>query len=154
MQPLTGTAPPKPTQAAGLVLAENLYSVTRRTFPRRHRLVKHEVLALLHDGARFSRQEFVIKLDGNGFGHGRIAISVPKRILKFAVDRNLVKRAIREEFRQNAVRLLPVDLLVTLRSSGTRPLGERRIHKRRQRQLRTTLVQLLSEVSRRFNVVN
>ncbi len=107
---------------------------------------------MLNDGARFSRQEFVIKLDGNRFGHGRIAISVPKRILKFAVDRNLVKRAVREEFRQNAVRALPVDLLVTLRSPATRQPGERRIRKQRQ-QLRKTLAQLLSEVSRRFGVV-
>lgn len=144
--------PPKPTPVAGLVLPERVYSGTRRTFRRQHRLVKHEVIALLNDGARFSRQDFVIKLDGNRFGHGRIAISVPKRILKFAVDRNLVKRAVREEFRQNAVRALPVDLLVTLRSPATRQPGERRIRKQRQ-QLRKTLAQLLSEVSRRFGVV-
>lgn len=108
---------------------------------------------MLQDGARFNRQELVIKVDGNGFGHGRIAISVPKRILKFAVDRNLVKRAIREEFRQNAARALPVDLLVMLRSPATRLPGERRIHRQEQRQLRTTLAQLLSEVSRRFGLV-
>ena len=110
------------------------------------------MIALLSGGTRFSRQEFVIKLDENRVGYGRIAIAVPKRILKFAVDRNQVKRAIREEFRQNAVRALPVDLLVTVRKSATWPPDERRTH-RRQRQLRTTLAQLLTEVSCRFGVV-
>lgn len=110
------------------------------------------MIALLNGGARFSRQEFVIKLDENRRGYGRIAITVPKRILKFAVDRNQVKRAIREEFRQSAVRALPVDLLVTVRNSATLPPGECRTH-RRQHQLRTTLAQLLSEASRRFGVV-
>ena len=129
------------------------HSGTLRCFRRQHRLVKRDVIALLHDGARFSRQELVIKFDGNGFGHGRIAITVPKRVLKSAVDRNLVKRAIREEFRQNTARALPVDLLVMLRSAATRSPGESRIHRGEQRQLRTTFAQLLSEVARRFGPV-
>ena len=44
----------------------------------------------------------------------RIAIAVPKRLLKLAVSRNAVKRWIREAFRSHAVRQNAVDVLVTL----------------------------------------
>lgn len=47
-------------------------------------------------------------------GYARLAIAVPKRILNSAVDRNHVKRAIRECFRRHDLRFLPVDLLVSL----------------------------------------
>ncbi len=44
----------------------------------------------------------------------RIAIAVPKRLLKSAVLRNKIKRWIRESFRQHAVRSIGVDMLITL----------------------------------------
>lgn len=44
----------------------------------------------------------------------RIAIAVPKRLLKKAVDRNLVKRWIREALRQHGARLIAADILLTL----------------------------------------
>ncbi len=44
----------------------------------------------------------------------RIALAVPKRQLKRAVDRNLVKRILRETFRQHQVRDAGTDILVTL----------------------------------------
>ncbi len=119
-------------------------------FRREHRLAKHDVLGLLRDGARLSRAEFAVKLDENSGSGGRIAIAVPKRILKRAIDRNIVKRLIREEFRQNALRALPVDLLVTLRATaGVRP-GEHATGKRQRRQLQSSLRQIFSDVSLRF----
>ena len=44
----------------------------------------------------------------------RIAIAVPKRLLKKAVDRNLVKRWFREALRLHSVRLVSADMLLTL----------------------------------------
>jgi len=46
--------------------------------------------------------------------HARIAISVPKRLLKSAVDRNQFKRWVRESFRRHEIRALPVDMLISL----------------------------------------
>lgn len=53
----------------------------------------------------------------------RIALAVPKRLLKRAVDRNRVKRILREAFRQHAVRHAGLDTLVTL-SGVTQPVGK------------------------------
>jgi ribonuclease P protein component len=44
----------------------------------------------------------------------RLAIAVPKRLLKKAVERNLVKRWIREALRQHTARKIPMDVLLTL----------------------------------------
>lgn len=44
----------------------------------------------------------------------RIAIAVPKRLLKKAADRNLVKRWIREALRLHDARVVAVDVLLTL----------------------------------------
>ncbi len=44
----------------------------------------------------------------------RLAIAVPKRVLKKSVDRNLVKRWMREALRQHHGRAACVDLLLTL----------------------------------------
>ncbi len=46
----------------------------------------------------------------------RIAIAVPKRLLKSAVSRNTVKRWIREAFRLHPVRERQVDMLIKLES--------------------------------------
>ncbi|MBC7622192.1 MAG: ribonuclease P protein component [Aeromicrobium sp.] len=44
----------------------------------------------------------------------RIALAVPKRQLKRAVDRNRAKRILREIFRQHAIRSTPLEMLVTI----------------------------------------
>ena len=126
---------------------------TGKGFRRKHRLLKHDVLSLLRDGARLARAEVVIKLNENTHTIGRIAIAVPKRILKRAIDRNRVKRVIREEFRHHVLRAVPVDMLVTLGSvAGVRP-GEHAMGKHQRQLLRGTLAQLFRDVSRRFGRV-
>ena len=91
--------------------------------------------------------ELALKLGENPFGHARLAIAVPKRIVKSAVDRNRVKRAIREQFRQHEIRSSPVDILVTLRHIG---LDKPRKHGSIRCQLRKTFAKLLGDISQRF----
>ena len=121
-------------------------------FRHQHRLVKHQVVALLNSGARFSRVELSLKVGENSFGQGRIAVAVPKRLLKFAVDRNRVKRVIREQFRQHQIRACPVDVLVTLQRQLTATKKPRRINKSERGQLQANFTQLLHEVLQRFGV--
>ena len=125
---------------------------SNRRFPHERRLIKQEVVILLESGARFNRGEFALRLGQNTAGLGRLAISVPKRILKRATDRNYIKRVIREEFRQHEVRARPVDVLITLRSHTSAGLVESGGPGENQRRRRDMLRDLLTEVSRRFGV--
>jgi ribonuclease P protein component len=50
----------------------------------------------------------------SGERSARIAISVPKRLMKAAIDRNRFKRIVREVFRSHDIRGRPIDMLVLL----------------------------------------
>lgn len=150
MQRAAGIAQGVPTLVPEAPPAVSCRLVAHARFCRQHRLVKHEVEALLGHGARLSRPPLALKLNENKAGQGRIAIAVPKRVLKRAVDRNKVKRMIREQFRQHGARKLPVDILFTLQSQLTGRADIRNTDKHARRQLREVLKQLLGDVSRRF----
>jgi len=122
----------------------------RSAFRRQHRLIKREVVALLRDGARLASANLVVKLGENKFGSGRLAIAVPKKILKRAVDRNRVKRVIRESFRLHTARDFPVDLLVTLQSWPKAAADGGIFAMPVRRQLRQTAKQLFAGICQRF----
>lgn len=52
----------------------------------------------------------------NSLGHARIGITVPKKRVKKACERNRVKRLIRESFRQNQLTLPNTDIVVVGKS--------------------------------------
>jgi len=58
--------------------------------------------------------DFAAAANTTAAGVARVALAVPKRQLKRAVDRNRVKRILRETFRQHQVRGAGIDILVTL----------------------------------------
>ena len=147
---LRSVAPPKVAQIMDPSQDGIRWLGVRKHLRRRHRLLKHDVLPLLREGAHLGRAEIVIKLNENTQTFGRIAIAVPKRILKRAVDRNSVKRVIREEFRQHVLRAAPVDMLVTLRSVEGVRHGEHAMGRQQRQQLRATLAHLFRDISRRF----
>jgi ribonuclease P protein component len=51
----------------------------------------------------------------NGQRHPRLGLAIARKTLRRAVDRNRVKRLIRESFRLNAGRLPAVDIVVLAR---------------------------------------
>ena len=138
-----------PTLASGSSSDGTVRSGRHHHFRRQHRLVQRDVVPLLRDGARLNQAEFALKLGGNSFRQGRIAIAVPKRILKSAVDRNYIKRLIREQFRQHVVRSSPVDVLITLRGEVSSKKATGRTLRESSYRLRATLTQLFTNVSRR-----
>lgn len=68
---------------------------------------------------RFSEQNLVALCRHNDIGHARLGISVPKRAIKFASDRNTVKRVIRESFRRRQAQLDSLDIVVVVKIPGS-----------------------------------
>lgn len=62
----------------------------------------------------------------------RLAVAVPKRLLKRAVDRNLVKRWMREALRQHPTRMISMDVLLTLAAKVNLKLAGEKTRVRRQ----------------------
>ena len=54
----------------------------------------------------------------NDFGHARLGLAISKRVSKRAVERNRIKRLLRESFRRVRHRLPAVDLMVMAREQA------------------------------------
>ena len=148
MQNVAGDGPNEPTRGSEPPTGGG--APVRSAFRRQHRLVKRDVVGLLREGARLAKANLVVKLSENKFGSGRLAIAIPKRILKRAVDRNRVKRVIRESFRRHRARVMPVDLLVTLHSRPKGATGAVITGKPMRHLLRLTAKQLFADIFQRF----
>jgi ribonuclease P protein component len=74
----------------------------RHTLPKKERLCgKTGISKLLADGRHGNIPGFrFCYLAENGLGYNRIMVSVPKKMFKRAVKRNLLKRRIRESWRK------------------------------------------------------
>jgi ribonuclease P protein component len=78
---------------------------------------------------KLSRKYLLALSHPNQQSHARLGIIVAKRYLKLAVDRNRLRRIIRESFRQHKETLKGLDIIVLLRSECT-PLGDRKALRR------------------------
>ena len=89
-------------------------------FRKSQRLASGAVAATLKTGTAGRSDRFRLSARPNALPYARLALVVPKRYAPRAVDRNRVRRLIREVFRLNQRRLAGEDLVVRL----TMPLGE------------------------------
>ena len=64
------------------------------------------------EGKRVSDALFTVVASANGLGHARLGLSVGIRAAGNAVNRNRVKRVVRERFRLSQQELPPVDVVV------------------------------------------
>ena len=82
-------------------------------FPRHARLLKpDEYSRVFKNPIRSSDRLFTILAVSNEITHARLGLAISKKNAKRAVDRNRIKRHIRESFRLNMHTMPAIDLVV------------------------------------------
>ena len=71
--------------------------------------------ALRTSSGRAGGRCFHLRYRDNGLGHARLGLAISKRVSKRAVERNRIKRLLRESFRRVQHQLPSVDLMVMAR---------------------------------------
>jgi ribonuclease P protein component len=67
-------------------------------------------------GKRLGNEFFTVNAQANGLGCARLGMSIAARILRRAVDRNRVRRQIRESFRVHQLGLPAIDIVIGARA--------------------------------------
>lgn len=85
-------------------------------FPRSHRLTtKAQYQSVFDQSAKANQKHLLVLYKPNQKPNGRLGLLVGKRAVSDAVDRNRIKRTIRESFRLNQERLKGFDVIVIAR---------------------------------------
>lgn len=61
---------------------------------------------------------FHLRYASNALGHARLGLAISKRVSKRAVERNRIKRLVRESFRHVRLQLPAVDVMVMAREQA------------------------------------
>lgn len=61
---------------------------------------------------------FTLLATHNGFGHPRIGLAIAKKMIRKAVDRNVIKRTVRESFRLQQQSIGSIDIVVLARKEA------------------------------------
>ena len=113
----------------------------RLTFPAPRRLRhKPEFVAAYERGRRFGNGFFAVTVISNDKSAPRLGLAVGLRIARTSVERNRLRRIIRESFRLHQHALPAVDIVVSARP---------RAHDAPSGQLRESLAALWAQVSKR-----
>jgi len=88
------------------------------SFSRASRLVSKLDFKFVFDKPRkISSKHLKILYRTNALPHPRLGIVIAKQVQRFSVDRNRIRRIIRESFRQQQAALINVDVVVMLRAA-------------------------------------
>jgi ribonuclease P protein component len=104
------------------------------TLPRRYRLSRREGFSRILQQRAQTQSWFAVHIETNSSGHARLGMSVSKRVLPAATQRNVAKRLIRECFRKIARQGTARDVVIRLR----KPLDKKDLA-----QARSTLDEML-----------
>ncbi len=87
-------------------------------FPRAYRLTEAGQYQRVFAGSRrFGNQHITMLVTENAHEYARLGMAISKKCAKRAVDRNRIKRLVRESFRENISTLPSVDIVVLGRPS-------------------------------------
>ncbi|MGO4702579.1 ribonuclease P protein component [Dyella sp. 2RAB6] len=88
----------------------------RAGLPREARIRRAgDFAAMRNASGRLGGRCFSVRYRDNGLGQARLGLAISKRVSKRAVERNRIKRLLRESFRRIRAQLPAVDLLVMAR---------------------------------------
>ncbi len=86
-------------------------------FPRRHRFaVQGSFGAVLRNSRKLRSPHAVLHISTGMSGSSRLGVALTRRLMPSAVERNRMKRALREVFRRHPVKGMGFDLVVMFRS--------------------------------------
>lgn len=87
--------------------------------PRAARLLRPaDFAALRTSSGRLGGRCFHLRYAPNTLGHARLGLAISKRVSKRAVERNRIKRLLRESFRRARWQLPAVDVMVVAREQA------------------------------------
>jgi len=110
----------------------------RQVFPRNSRLVSQSDFQHVFSGARkIANRSFTVLLRKNSCQQARLGMAISKKIARRAVDRNRIKRHVRENFRSLGQQMDHVDIVV---------LGRNGIAKRNRYELANDINELFSRL--------
>lgn len=93
--------------------------MTGQNFSREERLLSAEQYQYVFANARrFGNPNFTLLVRENNLGYPRLGLAIAKKSVKFAVDRNRIKRLIRESFRQQKTQLPSIDIIAMCRTGA------------------------------------
>jgi len=85
---------------------------------RRHRFAERGAYGpLLKAGRKLRGRLAVLHVARSPSGNSRLGIALTRKMIPGAVERNRVRRLVREAFRRHMARQLPMDCVVTLRQA-------------------------------------
>lgn len=82
-----------------------------------------EFQALRTSSGRLGGRCFYLRYQPNGLPHARLGLAISKRVSKLAVERNRLKRLLRESFRHARAGLPAVDIVVMARNEAAGRTG-------------------------------
>lgn len=91
--------------------------ISEGAFPRAFRLLKpDDYRRVFSDNRRSADRYFLLLARPNGLDHGRLGLAISKKKTRRAVDRNRLKRLVRESFRTHRNQLAGLDIVVINRT--------------------------------------
>ena len=97
--------------------------------PAQHLTHKIQFDAVYQRGSKLGDSCFLILYKPNGLNHARLGLSVSARTVGNAVNRNRIKRLIRESFRNNSDSMPSVDVVVNTRSGAKTSLNKQLVER-------------------------
>ena len=90
------------------------------SFTKQQRLLKSsEFQAVQKTRLSAASAQLLLLAKPNDLGHARLGLVISKKFAKLAVERNQIKRIIRESFRLNASQIPAIDIVVLSRKGVT-----------------------------------